>query len=114
MEIQTDDYQVRYDADSATITCSGSFRLKGGEYAPISELLGNVADAKPPRITLDVRELRFLNSSGINTLSKFVIRIRKLAASEVLVRGNNAYPWQGKSLKNLQRLKKDLVLEMEG
>ncbi len=113
MDIQGEGYEVSYDADSATVVCSGSFRLTGGDYAPITDLLSEVADAKPPRITLDLRELRFLNSSGINTFSKFVIRVRKLAASAVLVRGSSAHTWQGKSLKNLQRLKKDLVLEMD-
>ena len=113
MEIKADDYQVNYDAASATITCTGSFRLQGSEYAPIIDLLNGVADARPLKITLDLRQLRFLNSSGINTLSKFIIRVRKLAASAVLVRGNHTYPWQSKSLKNLQRLKKDLELEME-
>ena len=113
MEIKNDDYQVSYDQTQATITCAGSLRLQGGEYAPINELLNQVADAKPAKITLDARNLRFLNSSGINTLSKFVIRVRKLAASDMLVIGNSAHAWQGKSLKNLQRLKKDLVLQME-
>ena len=113
MEIKAEDYRITYNADEAQITCSGNFRLQGSDYAPIVDILNQAADAKPEQLTLDLRELKFLNSSGINMLSKFVIRIRKHGVSGMLVRGSNAYAWQGKSLKNLQRLKKDLVLELE-
>lgn len=112
-EINHEDYQVIYDPDTAIITCSGRFRLRGPEYAPILAILNQAADAKPPAITLDVRNLEFLNSSGINTLSKFTIRVRKHATSEMTVKGSSAFPWQKKSLTNLQRLLPSLQLELE-
>ena len=113
MEIKHDSYQVHYDKANHLITCSGGFRLTGAEYGPIVELLNQAADAKPECITLDVRALQFLNSSGINTLSKFVIRVRKHNCSKVIVKGSRQYPWQGKSLKNLTRLLPTLELELE-
>ena len=40
------DYQVRYDAATATVLCQGSFRLRGTEeYAPILQVLTTAADA---------------------------------------------------------------------
>jgi hypothetical protein len=113
MEIIQDDYQVLYNSETTTITCIGTFRLRGPEYAPIVQLMTEVADAKPEQITLDLRNLQFLNSSGINTLSKFVIQVRRHGVSHLLVRGSNDHPWQRKSLKNFQRLKSDLELELE-
>ncbi|MEM7031052.1 MAG: hypothetical protein AAF629_15910 [Chloroflexota bacterium] len=113
MEIKQDNHTVSYDELTQTIVCSGTFRLRGSDYAPIVELLNTVADAQPELITLDVRQLQFLNSSGINVLSKFVIRVRKQASSKMLILGNAQVPWQKKSLRNLQRLKPDLVLEIE-
>ncbi|MDJ0837516.1 MAG: hypothetical protein QNK37_13440 [Acidobacteriota bacterium] len=113
MEIKADDYRIHYDAAEARIVCSGNFRLQGRDYAPVVDLLNRAADAKPEKITLDLRALKFLNSSGINTFSKFVIRVRKHGVSAVEVLGSTAVPWQSKSLKNLQRLKKDLVLTLE-
>ena len=114
MEIKHEDYQVSYDTDTATITCQGSFRLRGtAEYAPIVDILNEAADAKPETITLDLTELQFLNSSGINTLSKFVIRVRKHKASQVIIKGSSQYPWQSKSLKNFQRLLPNLQLDIE-
>ena len=98
----------------ASITCSGSFRLRGNvEYAPILQLMTQAADAKPETLTLDVRELRFLNSSGINTLSKFVIYVRKNQTCQMIILGSSQSPWQRKSLKNFQRLLPGLQLEIE-
>lgn len=109
--ITQDDYQVHYDPASASVTCGGSFRLRGPEYTPIQDLLIAAAEAGHPRLTLDVRELQFLNSSGINTLSKFVMHVRKQGKTQLLITGSEAYPWQKKSLLNLQRLLPDLQLE---
>ncbi len=113
MEILHADYEVQYDEPTATVRCSGSFRLHGDEYQPILDLLVHAADAKPVALTLDVRELQFLNSSGINTLSKFILQVRKHNASGVCVLGSTRFPWQEKSLKNLQRLLPALRLEIE-
>jgi hypothetical protein len=112
MDISHEDYQVHFDEATATVRCSGSFRLHGDEYKPVLDLLTRAADAKPATLTLDVRELQFLNSSGINTLSKFVLQVRKHGASQVMVLGSTRFPWQEKSLKNLQRLLPALTLDV--
>lgn len=114
MEITHEDYQVQYDEGTGVIACQGSFRLHGGEeYKPILDLLISAADATPDTLTLDVRELQFLNSSGINTLSKFILQVRKHKLSQVVIQGSARYPWQEKSLKNFQRLLPGLKMEIE-
>jgi hypothetical protein len=113
-EIKTDDYRVEYEAASQTVMFSGSLRLSGmDEYAPIVALLDEVADQDGGAIALDLENLKFLNSSGINVLSKFVIKVRQNANTTMIVKGSKTIPWQSKSLKNLQRLMPNLVLEWE-
>ncbi len=113
-EIRTEDYCVTYDTEAAIITFEGSLRLQGmAEYAPISEALDTLAEQKPSLITLNLEELKFLNSSGINMLSKFVIKIRKQGNVQLVIKGSRQYPWQGKSLKNLERLMPGLRLELD-
>jgi len=112
VEIMHENYQVHYDEASKSLSCKGSFRLQGSEYQPIQDLMNGVADSAPQPLTVDLRELEFLNSSGINTLAKFVLQLRKNGVSEVKVQGSNKYPWQEKSLKNLQRLLPSLELEI--
>ena len=114
MEIKTEDYNVRYDETSYNIIFDGSLRLNGSEeYASISKLLSSVVEREPEKIVLDLRELSFLNSSGISILSKFVINVRKRKNIQMVVVGAKKTPWQNKSLKNLQRLMPSLKLELE-
>ncbi len=112
MEIKCENYSVIYDSSTATINCEGTLRLYGSEgYADILELFDKILEQKPETITLNLKGLQFLNSSGINMLSKFVIKVRNQNISRLIVHGTEQYPWQGKSLKNLQRLMPSLKLE---
>src|SRR5215470_9471963 len=114
MDIVHDDYQVHYDAATAMVICQGSFRLRGTEeYAPILHVLTTAAAANPATLTLDLRTLQFLNSSGINTLAKFVLHVRQFPGMQVVLKGSRHFPWQEKSLKNFQRLLPGLHLEIE-
>ncbi|MGV2829628.1 slr1659 superfamily regulator [Myxosarcina sp. GI1(2024)] len=113
-EIKAEDYFVQHDPDTSTVKFSGLLSLGGPkEYAPIADLLKNIADSEPPEITLDLRELEFLNSSGISMLSKFVLSLRKKKNVQLIILGSNDMPWQGKSLKNLQKFLPSLKLEIE-
>ncbi len=114
MEIRGQDYLVTYNPDTVTVVFHGVLRLRGmAEYAPIIQLLDDIVAAAPEMATLDLRELRFLNSSGINVLFRFVIKTREQTSTQLLVLGSEMIPWQGKSLKNLQRLRPSRQLEME-
>jgi len=112
-EITDEKYVVKCDDETATVTFQGSLRLGGpAEYKPIADLLSALADQEPELITLDLTQLEFLNSSGISTLSKFVIGLRKKRSTQAVIIGSNSIPWQGKSLKNLQKLMPGLKLEL--
>ncbi|HEY9648153.1 MAG TPA: STAS domain-containing protein [Chroococcidiopsis sp.] len=112
MQISTTEYEISYDSDTQTIVCKGSLRLGGTpQYAPVTDLLTAVVNQEPPTLTLDLRGLEFLNSSGINVLSKFVIKVRQQGKSALTICGSTAIPWQGKSLINLQRLMPSVTLE---
>lgn len=131
MEIKTEDYSVSYDPEAPIletqspeaqipraqiprapiITCRGTLRLSGTEdYAPIAALLDQALATQPVRLILDLQELKFLNTSGINVLSKFVIKVRQQESIQLTIHGSHAISWQGRSLKNLQRLMPSLQL----
>jgi hypothetical protein len=114
MEIKTDDYHIVFDKSSATVTCKGSLLLSGTEeYAPILDLLNQAADQQVDQLVLDLRPLEFLNSSGINTLTKFVINVRNRQTLQLTGMGYEEIPWQVRLLKNLKRLMPDLQLNLE-
>jgi len=114
MKIKTADYQVSYDSETTTLCCKGSLRLSGmDEYAPIVELFCEVVALEPSVIQFDLKDLDFLNSSGINVLSRFIIQVRQKKNVKMVLQGSKQIPWQSKSLKNLQRLMPNLQLEWE-
>lgn len=112
-EIKGEDYIVQYDPDSQTVKFEGELSLGGpNEYKPITDLLNEVVKTNPKTMSLNLRELTFLNSSGISMLSKFVMGLRKQKGTQLIVLGSNSQPWQGKSLQNLVRLLPGLKLEV--
>lgn len=111
--IEDENYKINCDFFAKEITFSGTLRLGGlTEYAPVIECLQQgVNDCDSLRLVL--KELDFLNSSGIAVLSKFVISARNKPDFSLTIIGSKDIPWQGKSLNNLQRLMPALTLTLE-
>ena len=107
-EIKDDNYQIVYDESKQTITFQGTMRLRTWkDYTPMSELLQTAYDGVVENglvLTLDFRQLRFLNSSGIHALCKFVIEARKEDRTGMRVLGTPDFYWQQRSLSNLSKL----------
>ena len=109
MEIKTADYTVW--TEGATIHYEGTLRLSGTDaYQPILDVMQGVLAEKPQKLVLDLTQLEFLNSSGINLLAKFTIELRKQPEVGMQVLGSTRIPWQSKSLPNLQKLHKGVEL----
>lgn len=114
MEIKTQDYRIWYAEEVFTVTCQGRLRLAGlEEYKPIMQFLDEILYPQPPALILDLTGLEFLNSSGINVFLKFVLKVREQKTTQLIVLGSSRVPWQGKSLKNFQRLMPELKLEFK-
>lgn len=111
--IEGEDYSVRSDNEKNTVIFSGELSLGGPkEYQPIKQLLESIAEKEPNSMTINLKKLSFLNSSGISMLSKFVISLRKKTRLQLIVLGSEEIPWQKKSLKNLQKFLPGLKLEI--
>ena len=111
--IEDEGYKVTYDPAEKIVTFSGTLRLAGlNEYAPIIDCIED-AFTECDNLTLVLTDLCFLNSSGIAMFSKFVISARNNQGCKLTIIGSKEIPWQGKSLKNLQRLMPALNLILE-
>jgi hypothetical protein len=114
MEINEQDYKIIYDPQTAFLHFEGTLRLIGVHaYEEIVQLLDQVVESEPPIITINMRKMRILNSSGITTLAKFVIKVNKKKNIGIIIQGSKKIAWQKDSLTNLKRLMPRLQLEWE-
>lgn len=105
LEVKDNEYCVRYDPETKTVAFQGELQLNGmDEYSPIMALLEKVVNQEPPVLTLDLRELEFLNSSGVNVLLSLVIKVRDKQTIQLIVEGSEKISWQSRSLNNIRRL----------
>src|SRR4051794_12352302 len=103
--INGESFQIRIEEDNSTVYFKGALRLSGTEdYAPILEMLKGTLTNPTAPIVLDLRELDFLNSSGITMFSRFVIEARDHAGINLRFVASESIAWHTRSLKNLQRL----------
>lgn len=111
--INGETFQIRLENDNSTVCFKGALRLIGSEdYSPILEMLKETLINPAASVVLDVRELDFLNSSGITMFSRFVIEARDHAKINLLVLASEAIPWHARSLTNLQRLMPSLSIRL--
>jgi hypothetical protein len=108
--VSGENYSVEWDPELRTVALVGILRLNGlEEYAPVSRFLSEAVPAGA--MTLDLRKLEFLNSSGIAMLSKFIIEMRNRKTVELTMIGAKSVAWQGKSLPNLCKLMPSLDMQ---
>jgi hypothetical protein len=113
MELKGEDYLVSYNESRDAIEFFGTIRLRdSSDYSSISEMLESAHAKAAAELLLDFRNLNFLNSAGINTISKFVITARQADTVALKVLGNSEISWQQKSLKNLQKLWPKVQIEI--
>jgi hypothetical protein len=98
-------FAIERDENNSTVVFKGALRLSGtADYAPILDLLKETLATPATPVVLDLRELDFLNSSGITMLSRFVIEARDCNGINLEILASESIPWHARSLKNLQRL----------
>ena len=113
MNIQGESFEIRLEENNNTVCFKGALRLSGMEdYTPILSMLKGTLVNPAASIVVDLRELDFLNSSGITMLSRFVIEARDRANISLYFLASESIPWHARSLKNLQRLMPGMVVRL--
>jgi hypothetical protein len=111
--IHGESFDIRLEEENSTVLFKGALRLCGTEdYAPILDMLKETLASPATPIVLDLRELDFLNSSGITMLSRFVMEARDRPGVDVQVLASESVPWHARSLRNLQRLMPSLSIRL--
>jgi len=104
MKLAVANYSVEFKEEEKKVVFIGTLRLQGKEqYQEIYDLLVKASKIAGDSLDIDMRELKFLNSSGISSLSLFMIQLRKQNV-RIRIFGSSAISWQVKSLQNFQKL----------
>jgi hypothetical protein len=113
MELRGEDFVITYNESRNAVEFFGTLRLRdSADYKPLTEMLENALRNAKESMILDFRSLQFLNSAGINTISRFVITARTSDTVQLRVMGNEEISWQQKSLRNLQKLWAKVSIEI--
>ena len=113
-EIKSEEYSVTYDPTTATVVFQGTLRLYDyASYQPTETLLHKALTEAAAVITLDVHQLGFINSSGLDMLFRFAHRASNRKGTQLVVRrSKQAAPWQKKLLATMQMMAPSLQVEL--
>lgn len=109
--IATDEYNVEINPVNHIAILKGELRLENtSAYTPIVDLINVLVSQEPEIVTIDLRQVEFINSSGINSLSKFLMSATKQGKSRIVVKATEEVTWQKRMLRNVQRVVPDFEL----
>jgi len=113
MEIQGNEYLVTYTPEENKVTFQGTLRLRDMvDYDPIEQLLTDALTAGQSSITLNLRELQYMNSSGITMLSMFIYKLSQNHQEiKPIIQVSSKFGWQTRLLKNLKQMVPTLQFE---
>ncbi len=114
MELIAGESKLNFSQSESLVVMEGSMRLANlTEYEKVADFLAKCLDDTTDKLTLDFSNLNFLNSSGITTLSMFILKVKKLGKPSLFIIGSNSIAWQGKSLKNFNKLWQEVTVEFK-
>ncbi|WCL50316.1 slr1659 superfamily regulator [Leptospira sp. GIMC2001] len=112
MEVKTDEYAASFIEAENTVLMTGSMRLQNlAAYEEIKKILKDGLDRSQGQLTIDIRGLNFLNSSGITTISLFIIEARNKKTTPMRILGSAKISWQAKSAANFHKLWNEIIVD---
>jgi hypothetical protein len=104
-------YSVELQSGSDTIVMRGVLRLASpAAYEPVFAPVRATMDANNAA-TLDIRDVSFMNSSGIRALASLILSAKGSGVSLTMV-VRDAIPWQRKTVARLQSINPALRVDV--
>lgn len=114
MKLVGENYRIWFENRNNVIYFEGSLRLWDPmDYQKIHQFMMDIHELDIRELSLNFVKLDFLNSSGISTLCKFILDIKKTNKVCLNITGNEKILWQKKSFENLTKLWEKIVLKFE-
>lgn len=111
MSIQDEDFMIEVFPDTKTVIIKGTMRLNSPiAYENHFSGLTNLVQSEKT-ITIDIRDLEFLNSSGLTSLGRVFMLAKKTGIKGTLI-ARNSIPWHSRSITSIAKLWPNLTIEM--
>jgi hypothetical protein len=112
MNIEEKGYKAEYEHNK--ITLSGKLSLMLEDYGKLEEFFEKVIGSRPSEITLDIRNLEYLNSSGIKTICvSLILEAADIEDLQMKILCSNRYTWQKETIPTFQDLMDNMTIVFE-
>ena len=107
LSISIGEARLRYDAVRKVIRVGGTMRfLSVVDYSPVMKFFTNVSKEISSKDALDIdfRDLQYLNSPGIATISLFAIHSKRRGYPKMRMLFSKKHAWQERTAGSFKRL----------
>ncbi len=106
------DYSLSFKNDHY-VTLEGTFRFQSPDhYKQYFEDIVTKMSAASEEFVIDLKAVKFMNSSGISSLGKLLITSRTLN-KKIKLLASEEIPWQAKGLKSFEKLSPLITVTIE-
>lgn len=112
MKIEEKGYKASYENN--VITISGKLSLMVEDYEELENFFEQVIESDPSELTLDIRDLEYLNSSGIKTLCvSLILELADIEGISLKIRCSEKYTWHKETIPTFKDLMEDMDIVFE-
>ena len=112
MKIEGEGHRVTYEEN--VITISGKLSLMLEDYEELEDFFEKVVESEPPELTLDIRNLEYLNSSGIKTICVgLILEADDVENLRMRILCSERYTWQKETVPTFEDLMDDMEIVFE-
>lgn len=112
MNIEGDGYTVTHQ--NGLIQISGKLSLMLEHYVELEAVFKNIIESAPSELTLDLRNLEYLNSSGIKTICVgLILEAANIEGLRMKILCSNQYTWQQETIPTFEDLMNDMEILFE-
>jgi len=112
MTIQGENYKVTYH--DGVISISGKLSLMLEDYEELETFFEKVIESQPHELILDIRNLEYLNSSGIKTICvSLILEAADIENLQMKILCSDRYTWQKETVPTFNDLMDDIKILFE-
>lgn len=112
MQIERDGYTLAYE--NGVIEITGKLSIMLEEYGEIEDFFEEIIETDPTDLTLNIKNLEYLNSSGIKTICvNLLLEAADIDGLKMKILCTDQYTWQRETVPTFEELMDDMEIVFE-